>query len=135
MTQIPCMCAKLLQSCPTLCDPMDCSPPGSSVRGDSPGKSTGVGAMPFSRGSFQSRDRTHISYISGIARQVLYHLAPPGKAKSDWGRAIRRKCNLLVLPITTSMHSSLSQNYITMYFSISSNVSEEDARLFAATEL
>ena len=31
------------QSCPTLCDPMDCSPPGSSVRGDSPGKNTGVG--------------------------------------------------------------------------------------------
>ena len=25
--------AKLLQSCPTLCDPMDCSPPGSSVHG------------------------------------------------------------------------------------------------------
>ena len=25
------MCAKLLQSCPSLCDPMDCSPPGSSV--------------------------------------------------------------------------------------------------------
>ena len=30
------------QSCPTLCDPMDCSPPGSSVHGDSPGKDTGV---------------------------------------------------------------------------------------------
>ena len=29
------------QSGPTLCDPMDCSPPGSSVRGDSPGKNTG----------------------------------------------------------------------------------------------
>ena len=29
----PCMCAKSLQSCPTLCDPMDCSPPGSSVLG------------------------------------------------------------------------------------------------------
>ena len=27
-----CVCAKLLQSCPTLCDPMDCSPPGSSVQ-------------------------------------------------------------------------------------------------------
>ena len=26
-----CMCVKLLQSCPTLCDPMDCSSPGSSV--------------------------------------------------------------------------------------------------------
>ena len=28
------------QSCPTLCDPADCSPPGSSVYGDSPGKNT-----------------------------------------------------------------------------------------------
>ena len=31
------------QSCPTLCDPMDSSLPGSSVHGDSPGKNTGVG--------------------------------------------------------------------------------------------
>ena len=31
------------QSCLTLCDPMDCSLPGSSVHGDSPGKNTGVG--------------------------------------------------------------------------------------------
>ena len=31
------------QSCLTLCDLMDCSPPGSSVHGDSPGKNTGVG--------------------------------------------------------------------------------------------
>ena len=30
------------QSCLTLCNPMDCSPPGSSVHGDSPGKNTGV---------------------------------------------------------------------------------------------
>ena len=28
-----CVCAKSLQSCLTLCDPMDCSPPGSSVHG------------------------------------------------------------------------------------------------------
>ena len=38
-----CVCAKLLQSCPTFCDPMDCSPPGSSVHGDSPGKNARVG--------------------------------------------------------------------------------------------
>ena len=31
------------QSCPTLCNPMDCSPPGSSIHQDSPGKNTGVG--------------------------------------------------------------------------------------------
>ena len=30
------------QSCPTLCNPTDCSPPGSSVHGDSPGKNTGA---------------------------------------------------------------------------------------------
>ena len=35
--------AKSLQSCPTPCDPVDCSPPGSSVHGDPPGKNTGVG--------------------------------------------------------------------------------------------
>ena len=35
--------AKLLQSCPTLCDPVDGSPPGSSVPGIPPGKNTGVG--------------------------------------------------------------------------------------------
>ena len=35
--------AKSLQSCLTLCDPMDSSPPGCPIRGDSPGKNTGVG--------------------------------------------------------------------------------------------
>ena len=38
----PLLCS-VAQLCPTLCDPMDCSPPGSSVQGDSPGKSTEVG--------------------------------------------------------------------------------------------
>ena len=35
--------AKSLQSCPTLCDPIDGSPPGSPGPWDSPGKNTGVG--------------------------------------------------------------------------------------------
>ena len=47
------MCAKLLQLCPTLCDPVDCSPPGSSVHGiDSPGKNTGVGCPALLQGIF-----------------------------------------------------------------------------------
>ena len=37
------MCTKSLQSCLALCEPMDCSPPGSSVQQDSPGKNTRVG--------------------------------------------------------------------------------------------
>ena len=33
------------QSCLTLCDPVDCHPPGSSVHGDSPGKNIGMGTQ------------------------------------------------------------------------------------------
>ena len=40
------------QLCPTLCDPRDCSPPGSSVNGDSPGKNTGVGCHALLQGVF-----------------------------------------------------------------------------------
>ena len=67
-----CMCAKLLQSCPTLCDPMDCSPPGSSVPGVLQARILEWVAMPSSRGSSRPHDQTSTSYISCIGRQVLY---------------------------------------------------------------
>ena len=72
---IKCQCvyAKSLQSCPTLCDPMDCSPPGSSVHGDSLGKKTGVGCHFLLQGNLQIRDQIRISYVSFICRRVLYH--------------------------------------------------------------
>ena len=41
------------QSCPILCDPMDCSPPGSSVHGDSLGKNIGMGCHALLQGIFQ----------------------------------------------------------------------------------
>ena len=65
--------AKSLQSCPTLCDPMDCSPPGSSVQGILEARILEWGAMPSSRGSSWPRDWIHISYVSSIGRQILYH--------------------------------------------------------------
>ena len=46
------------QPCPTLCDPMDCSPPGSSVRGILQARILEWVAMPSSRGSSWPRDRT-----------------------------------------------------------------------------
>ena len=53
MTSVPLfMQADSLQSCPTLCDPMDCSMPGFSVYGDSPGKNTGVGYHALLQGIF-----------------------------------------------------------------------------------
>ena len=45
------VCTKSFQLCLTLCNPIDCSPPGSSVHGDLPGKDTRVLAMLYSRGS------------------------------------------------------------------------------------
>ena len=44
-------CAQLLQSCPTLCDTMDCSPPGSSVQGILQAGTLESVAVPSSRGS------------------------------------------------------------------------------------
>ena len=43
------------QSCPTLYDPMACSPPGFSVRGDSPGKYTGMGCHALLQGIFPTQ--------------------------------------------------------------------------------
>ena len=50
------MCAKLLQSCLTLSNPMDYSPPGSSVHGILQARILEWVAKPFSRGSSQPRD-------------------------------------------------------------------------------
>ena len=44
------------ESCPTLCDPMDCSPPGFSVHGmNAPGKNTGVGCHSVLQGIFPTQ--------------------------------------------------------------------------------
>ena len=61
------------QSCPTLCDPMDCSPPGSSVQGILQARILEWLAAPSSRGSSQPRYQTHSSYVSCIGRWVLYN--------------------------------------------------------------
>ena len=61
------------QSCLTLCDPMDCSLPGSSVHGILQARIQEWVAITFSRGSSQPRDGTLVSYVSCIGKQVLYH--------------------------------------------------------------
>ena len=58
------MCVQVAQSCPTLCDSIDCSPPGSSVHGDSPGKKTGVECHSLLQGPSQPKDWTQISCIA-----------------------------------------------------------------------
>ena len=75
------------QSCPTLCDPMDCSPPGSSVLGISQARILELVAISFSRhlpypgmgkkemfpSRIPSRDQAHILCASCIGRRILYH--------------------------------------------------------------
>ena len=63
------------QLCPTLCDPMDCSSPGSSVHGDSPGKNIGVGCHALLRGIFLTK-----GWKPGLlhCRWILYQLSHQG---------------------------------------------------------
>ena len=58
-----CVHAKLFQLCPTLCDPMDSNAPGSSVHGILQTRILEWVAIPSSRGSSQSKDRTHVSCL------------------------------------------------------------------------
>ena len=62
-------------SCPTLCNSLDCSPPGSSVHGDSPGKNTGVGCHALLQGIFPT-----LRLNPGLPQcgQILYHLSHQG---------------------------------------------------------
>jgi len=66
------MLCLVAQLCLTLCDPMNCSPPGSSVHGDSPGKNIGVGCHALLQGIFPTQGSN-----PGLlhCRQILYHLS------------------------------------------------------------
>ena len=55
--------SEVAQSCPTLCDPMDCSLPGSPVHGIFQARVLEWIAISFSRGSSQPKDRTQVSRI------------------------------------------------------------------------
>ena len=57
--------SEVAQLCPTLCDPMDCSLPGSAVHGIFQARVLEWVAISFSRGSFWLRDRTQVSRIAG----------------------------------------------------------------------
>ena len=85
------------QSCPTLCNPMDCSLPGSSVYGILQVRILEWIVMPSSRGSSWSRDWTHISCL-------LHWQADSLPAESQ------RKPLHLMLPKTDFWGSSLLRN-------------------------
>ena len=101
-----------LAACPTLCDPMDCSLPGSSVHGILKARILEWMAISFSRGSSWPRDRTWVSCIAGrfftISNRGLSTLVefefPALKAKSY--------CLTCVGHTEASTHSLISVKFI-----------------------
>ena len=66
------------QSCLTLCDPMDCSPPGSYVPGDSPGKNTRVGCQALLQGIYLTQ---RLNPGLPHCGRILYHLSHQGSPR------------------------------------------------------
>ena len=79
--------SEVAQSCPTLCDPMDCNLPGSSVHGISQVRILEWVVIPFSKGSSPPRDQT---WVPGIASR-FFTVWATNKAQGCW----RRDFNLL----------------------------------------
>ena len=75
------MHAKSPQSCPTLRDPVDCSPPGSSVLRNSPGKNTGVGCHALLPGIFPTQG---LSPGLPYSRWILHQLSYWGSPKNNY---------------------------------------------------
>ena len=89
--------SEIAQSCPTLCNPMDCSLPGSSVHGVFQARELEWGAISFSRGSSWPRDRT---WIYPHCRQMLYHLSHQGSPIAKCNKAT--SLSLRVCSVTQS---------------------------------
>ena len=70
------------QSRLTLCKPMDYSPPGTSVHGDSLGKNTGVGCHALQGIFWTQRSNPGLPHC----RRILYHLGQQGSPTVPWGR-------------------------------------------------
>ena len=100
------MHAKSRQSCPTLCYPMDHSPPGSSVHGNSPGKNTEMGCHALLQGIFPDSGIKHVSLTSpALTGGFFLPLVPRGKPASP-------ACQLEILSF-----GSLS-NYVNQFQSV-----------------
>ena len=70
---------KVAQSCLTLCEPIDCSLPGSSVNRTLQARILEWVAFPFSRGSSEPKDQTQVSLIAGEGAEPALPAEPPGK--------------------------------------------------------
>ena len=93
------MCTRArAQSCPTLCNPMDCSPPGSSVHGIPQARILEWVALPSSRRSSSPRDRNVVFLRLLRGRWILYH-------STTWEAL---EVSLLILGLNPRFHRAFS---------------------------
>ena len=94
----PFVCVKLLQSFPTLCNPTDCSPPGSPVHGDSPDKNAGVGCHALIPGIFPTQGSNSCLLQLLHCRWILYRWvtgeARPSTNAGKWAEIIAPETQL-----------------------------------------
>ena len=107
--------SKLLQSCLTLCDPMDYSPPGPPAMGFS-GKNTGVGCHSLFKGSSQPRDRTCVSYVYLHWQAAFLPLAPPRKPRDGYVLSLFYKDLKVIWKISHFLACGFS-TYLLIHFS------------------
>ena len=75
------MHTKWLQLCLTLCDPLDCTLPGSSVHGDSPGKNTRVGCHGLLQGNLPNLEIEPMSLVSLTWAGMFFTICATWKAR------------------------------------------------------
>ena len=93
------------QSCPTLCNPMDCSPPGYSVHLILQARILEWVAISFSRGSSWPRDQTWVSRIAG---RCFLTSEPPGKPLHPTQAFTNSRVLLILIPLKGMSPSALT---------------------------
>ena len=117
-----CVCSAA-QSCLTLSDPVDCSPPDSSVHAISQARLLERAAISSSSGSSWPGDQTHVSGISYIGRQILYqgaHVGSPTRLVA----AYQLTASAGALKVTTSL--SLQWSIVVLQFPSAFSVGQPD---------
>ena len=114
-SKMACAVCLVAQLCPTLCDPRDCSPPGSLSIGILQARTLEWVATPSSRGSSQPRDRTQVSHIAGGFFSI----------------GATREAHKMAYPYLSPVNSGLAKKLIQVFLSQLMEISE---RTFWATQ-
>ena len=99
--------SEVTQSCPTLCDPVDCSPPGSSLHGILQARTLEWVSIFFSMGSSQPRDGTRVFHISG--RRFNLWATREALVKNRKKNSKHIPCSLCYMPVKAKVKHKKSK--------------------------